>query len=86
MSCLEIYQEKMYDLFSDVNSREPLVLKEDENEGYSVDKQKLVKVTSITSASQSFDFAMSNRQEGSQEDSLRLVNYPVRLTNTLIIT
>ena len=67
ISCLEIYQEHVYDLFADEKERTSLPVREHMAEGFFLEGCKMIECTDYEMATSLLEIAMKNRQIGGHE-------------------
>ena len=71
ISCLEIYHEQVYDLFSDERERSPLVMRESVTDGFYLEGCKLHTCKDYQYAEKLVDIAFRNRQVGGHDVNSR---------------
>ncbi|RYH13649.1 hypothetical protein EON65_35115, partial [archaeon] len=67
LSCLEIYQEHVFDLIADEKDRAPLSIREHANDGFFLEGCRLVDCKDFEIACAVLDAAMKNRQVGEHD-------------------
>ena len=67
ISCLEIYQEHVYDLFAEEKERISLPVREHMSEGFFLEGAKMIECSDYEMATSLLEIAMRNRQVGGHE-------------------
>lgn len=67
LSCLEIYQEHVYDLFAEDRERTPMSVREHATEGFFLEGARLVECSTYPIACSVLDVAFANRQVGNHD-------------------
>mmetsp|Transcript_2699 Transcript_2699/g.4059 ORF Transcript_2699/g.4059 Transcript_2699/m.4059 type:complete len:912 (-) Transcript_2699:288-3023(-) len=71
ISCLELYQEHIYDLLTDERDRSSLPLREHPTDGFFVEGCLIVPCSTVRAACKTIEKALRNRQIGSHDYNLR---------------
>jgi len=71
LTCLEIYHEHVYDLFTDESNRNSLPVREHTTEGFFLDGCKYLECQSVETACQALAAALKTRQTGGHELNAR---------------
>lgn len=67
ISCLELYQEQIYDLLTEERDRAPLIIREHPTEGFFVDGSEAVECSNLKSAQKTINRALKSRHIGSHD-------------------